>query len=69
MLKVFRSREITNIYMKCTGLSEEEIRQILNMVRQMNRKRKRNKEPRLLYYIESDKKQQIVREFVSASKT
>lgn len=51
MRRVYRSREITNIYMTCNGLSNEEKEQIKGLIRKMARKRKHDNKPRLLYHL------------------
>ena len=49
--KIVRSREITNICMECNGLTDAEKSEIVGLIRRMAAKRKRDNQPRLLYYV------------------
>ena len=53
---VMRTSEVTNIYMKCVGLTQEEKEELMKTIRKISKKRKHNTGKRLLYYIDMREK-------------
>jgi len=50
-MQIYRTSDITNVRMDCSGLTAEEQEQIKGFVKALQRKRKRNKMKRLLFEI------------------